>query len=601
MCAAGQVTAQKSRTGMADLPAELLLAICKEATAEMLKSLIPVNRTLYDYARPFLYRKIDIHDWQGISHDEIEHEDPRPSPLTTPQGMDVIPILLEDRDLARCVKSLRVFRSYGDLACDTDGVRFDDFPDFYSPYNMHSHWGFFEPFMRRWSEARANLTKDEDFRCWQMSLLASKETCDDAALALMLTMLPELTSLVLPTVSFTAHYTGQALPLASSYWTTRVFTSLLSCKEKGTPLHKLTDLCITACNDSFSGRTIPHHPELPPRRHYDDFVTFQHAHDLALQVHRLQRLTIHRACLNDPRPIHSNPLPTLPSTLTRLELSDCRFLPNFHDLSTVLLACPPLKTLVITLPGEWENSLTTHGFRNNIRPVPRDFLFNAISAHAPSLENLEVHLEDRIFAFNPLYDPKSGFEDIPSFPRVKNLAIDAALFLRESVDAEWQGPDVENLFPNVETLSIRGCRDDLWLLRKTREVSTRRSWKELKRVVLEFLPGSIFAAAAYTWVERNGARRRRRYLSGDVEGDAKGLGGDGVTMKGEPRGEAGKYLDLVRETGVELALVESTWEGGWEGVVPGMMKRRKDRERKGRVWGVSEGGGCWRGWGVLDM
>ncbi|KAG8625016.1 hypothetical protein KVT40_006767 [Elsinoe batatas] len=571
MCAAGQGIAQETRTGMADLPPELLLAICKEATTETLKSFMPINRTLYDYARPALYRNIDIYDWQGINADEIEHEDARRTSSDTPRGMDVMPSILKDRDIARRVKSLRIFRSYGDLADLREGLRFDDFPEFHSPYHMYSHQTILDSFMRRWSEARANLTKDEDFRCWQMSLLASKETCDDAALALLLTMLPELTSLVLPTVSFTVDaYLRETIPLASCYWTTRIFTSLLTCQEKGTPLHRLNELCITACSDSSTDYYTSSQPELPPRRHFDDFITFQHAHDLALQ------------------------------------LSDCRFLPDFRDLSTILHACPPLQALVITLPGEWENNLTSQGFRRNIRPVPRDFLFNALSVQAASLENLEVHLQDRTFAFNTLYDSNSGFEDITTFPRVKNLVVDAGLFLQEEVDAEWQGPDVENLFPNAETVRVRGCRDDVWLQRKTREISIRQYWKKVERVILEFLPGSIFATAAYTWVERNGVRRRKRqYLSDDVanfvESNVNILGADGVTMKGEPRGEAGKYLDLVRGSGVELALVESAWEGGWEGIVPGMMKRRKDRERKGRVWGVSEGGGCWRRWGVVDM
>ncbi|KAF4549692.1 Hypothetical protein D9617_20g027480 [Elsinoe fawcettii] len=642
---------------MDQLPNELVEAICGFTHGQTLKSLMHVNKNISECALPSLYRNVDIYDWHGGNTAASGWDEQHNVFNMTPKySLELLSLeVLHSPRVAHKVRSLRVFRS----GAHHNSEHINDLSLFHQPQNFRlaeaaiSKWAMDEEDHDEWFGSL--LSKDHRFDDAVLALLLTN-----------LTELRSLT-LSLPFFTVQSEEQHRFTCLKEATWTIEIFLEALLSQDSNTPLHKLRELCITGANSDpailpssyphpsarqesdiyatadpavntssspkrYNNNDIDMYDDPPPDMHADpypdmyagpsptfsatafpsilpttqsdDYANISRAFSMAKHVPLLENLVVHKAVLADYHTVAKLPVTLPPQNLVRLELSGCRFRHNFRDLREVLRRAGPIKTLVLSLPREWECGRMGNPVLGEARAVPRDYLFDAIHVLAGSLENLEVHLARKQWEMKSAWE--DGFEGVGAFSKVRNLVVDAgALLLDGEFDWDSGREEMEDLFPNVEIFRVKGCRDTMELRGRVAAMMRLRTFRRLETLVLDFMPGSMLATVPYRWTMVDGERRMVEYVGTAGEGAAMDVSRENVersTGKGKPRYSAEGYMCLARECGIYLVLLESSWEGGVEPVVPGMMGKKADGERKMGVWQVSAGmEERWRYLDVMDL
>ncbi|KAG8627141.1 hypothetical protein KVT40_004624 [Elsinoe batatas] len=401
----------KSCRHASDLPSEIIAIICSYLQSSDLCNIATCCKGWSETAISTLYRNIEIHESHkcydgdnGTEHAK-EGKDWAALVLLTTQ-------LHAKPHLARRVRNLKVSRSLD-----------RPHPPEYPPWlresaQVEANAARFDHTIRTWS------TLKDEYEAWRRALLGRDPSAlytriGDAYLAVLLTCLPMLEHLDLMIGHMeSARRTENATHMLEDMqsFTVSVLLRPSLPVQSSAPFPNLHRL-------SLSGELFDRHGTASAFELEADGILTNVGH-----LPQLKELTLYCGYLT----VRALQNLHLSSSLQTLKLDIFSFLGSLADLTAILSAAPPLRTLVVTFKSEWQ------GPDELEQDIDAELIFAALLRHSPTLENLRLRL--------PLMDGEAPFTTtLPSlkeFTRLRRLHINSGFVFGDNMS--WLDPSTRH-------------------------------------------------------------------------------------------------------------------------------------------------------------
>lgn len=413
-----------------DLPSEVLLIICTFLGQRDLAVLSRCHSTLIPIARRYLYEALHLGEI-GFHH------------LTK--------FMSDNPDMAKLVKSVKVDGSSHKIGL----------PDLQSPIHYDE---LYAQIIKHWSVSQ------EEADLWSIKFDSDQlDHRNEAHLAVLLTQLTELKSLdlAMPIVDCRFDEFDEDTTMVYDLENSMVWRVLQRHGAHDLPskfrssLSKVTDFTIRG--------ELAYNEAWPTGELGQDGFPLDEALYMATSFENLERLVVERGWICE-RPGPGSTI-ALPTSLTKLELLDCRFDQYFGDLEDLLSAIRPLQSLVIQLSDvcfcdEDGHAIPPEDVEEDCY-IDASLLTSALESHAHSIQDLFI--ANHPFDHEPGAMQPSG--SLSKFTNLRRLVIDTRFIPFPDWD-EFAGDidDIIDFFPTsleelrISTFTGLWAKENLWAL-----------------------------------------------------------------------------------------------------------------------------------------